>query len=152
MRKSCLSLAVLLLTVVPLSALADEASHRQAAEELLKAADGQKIMQTAIDQMLEAQIKAQPRMAKYRGVMRKFLNKYLGYESLKDDMIKLYTEEFTEKELQEITAFYRTPTGKKAIAKMPSLMSKGAQLGLKKVMDHQDELRKLIAEEDKKPN
>jgi len=152
MRTSCVCLAALLLAVVPVSARADEASHRRAAEELLKAADGQKAMQAAIDQMLDLQIKAQPQMAKYRGAMRKFFDKYLSFESLKDDMIKLYMEEFTEKELREIAAFYRTPTGKKAIAKLPALMAKGGQIGLKKVMAHQDELRKLIEEEAKKPN
>ena len=131
-------------------AWSDEKSHRAAAEELLEAANAEKTMEAAIGQMLSIQLKANPQLEPVKDVMKKFFAKYLSYSSLKDEMIKLYTAEFTETELKEIAAFYRTPTGKKAIAKLPVLLQKGAELGLKRVQEHSAELRQMIEEELKK--
>lgn len=52
--------------------------------------------------------------------------------------------------MNEIAAFYRTPTGKKAIEKMPSLMQKSAELSMKRVHENSDELKQMIAEAMKK--
>ena len=43
-------------------------------------------------------------------------------ERLKPIYIKLYTEYFTEEEVEALTAFYRTPAGQSLITKMPQLM------------------------------
>ncbi|THD63814.1 DUF2059 domain-containing protein [Phenylobacterium sp.] len=41
-----------------------------------------------------------------------------------DRAIPLYAETFTEKELQDLTDFYNTPSGQAMLAKMPLLMNK----------------------------
>jgi uncharacterized protein len=92
-------------------------------------------------------VKANPQLAKTKDVMRGFISKYMNYASLKDDLIKIYTDEFTEAELKTITEFYSTPLGKKMITKMPALLQKGSELGVKRLQEHGDELRKLIEEE-----
>jgi hypothetical protein len=126
---------------------ADEASHRAAAEDLLKVTNAEKMMQVTIDQMMSLQLKANPQLEPLKDTMKKFLNKHLSYAALKDDLIKLYMAEFTEAELKEITAFYRTPTGKKALEKMPILMQKGGELGAKRVQENSAELKQMIEEE-----
>ena len=87
-------------------------------------------MQAAMDQMMAVQLKANPQLAPFKDVMKKFLDKHLSYASIKEELISLYVSEFTETELKELVAFYRTPVGKKAVDKLPVLMQKGAELGV----------------------
>ena len=82
--------------------------------------------------------------------MKQFLAKYMSWDSLKADMIKIYMDEFTESELGELNKFYQTPVGKKTVEKMPTLMSKGAQLGGQRVQEHMPELQAAIAAEAQK--
>ena len=44
-------------------------------------------------------------------------------------MAKIYTEEFTESEIDEILAFYDTPVGEKMREITPELMRKGMEIG-----------------------
>lgn len=134
------------------SAGADEKSHRAAAEEFLKASGVDKSFEPLIDQSIEMQMKANPMLVQIKPVLKKFMSKHLSYESLKDDMIKMYMEEFTEEELKAITAFYRTPAGKKTVERMPALALKGAELGMRKVQQNAGELQSMILDElNKKP-
>ena len=139
-------LLALLVVGVP-AARADEKSHRAAAEELLRALGMERTLQASVDQMLDVQLKAQPKLAPLRPVMRRFFAKHLSWAGSKDDLITIYAEEFTESELAEITAFYRTPVGKKTVEKLPVLMGKGAQLGISRVQANQLELQQMIEAE-----
>ena len=76
--------------------------------------------------------------------MLKFFQKYMSYESVKPDMIELYAELFTSSELNDISTFYKTPVGKKALSLMPTIMSKGAQIGMTKVQGNLGELQQMI--------
>ena len=129
---------------------ADEKSHRQAAEELLRTMDIEKQMDSAINQTLALQIKQQPALTPYKEVMRKFLGKHISYKALKDDLIQIYVDEFTEPELRQISAFYKTPAGKKMVEKGPALIGKSMKLGMERVAKNQDELKQMIQEESKK--
>ncbi len=129
-------------------AVADEASHRKATEEMFKVMRMEEQLSSAIDQMLDLQTKANPALAKKKGVMRRFLAKHMSYNSLKDDLIKAYTESFTESEIKEITAFHRTPTVQKMLKQVPNLMRKGGEMGMKRVQENIGELKKTLAEED----
>jgi hypothetical protein len=128
-------------------AQADDKSHKAAAEQLLKVTDAEKLMERSIDVVLDQQLKANPQLAPAKEAMRKFFKKHLSYASIKDDMIKIYTEEFTEDELKKAVEFYSTPVGKKLAAKMPVLLQKGGELGMKRVQENAEELRQMIEEE-----
>ncbi|MFO0954828.1 MAG: DUF2059 domain-containing protein [Isosphaeraceae bacterium] len=132
------------------AARGDEKSHRKAAEELLLTMNVDRQLQSSIEQTIEIQAKANPQLAQLKDVMKKFFEKHMSWEGLKEDMISIYAGAFSEDELKEITAFYKTPTGKKMVAKMPELMSKGMQLGAQRVANSQSELLQMIQEEIKK--
>lgn len=149
MRTPFLAATIVCLTAAVPNVRADAASHRQAAEELLKAMDIEKQMEASIDQALALQIRAQPVLQPYKDVMRKFFTKHISYAALKDDLIQIYVEEFSEAELQQIAAFYKTAAGKKMVAKGPALIAKSMKLGMERVAKNQEELRKMIEEEKK---
>jgi hypothetical protein len=144
--KSFLALGLgLAFVFLPNLARADEASHRAAAEALLNLMDMDKLMAQSVDQMLGMQVKQNPSIAPYQQQMKDFLNKYMSWASMKDDMVKIYVSEFTEPELKELTAFYKTPLGKKTVEKMPQLLVKGAELSQKRMQEHLPELQAAIA-------
>jgi hypothetical protein len=126
--------------------LADVASEKEA-EKLLDMVGTQAVMEQSMSQMLDIQLQQNPALAPYKGVMMEFLNKNMSYESLKPDLVKMYSEEFTSSELREINAFYLTDVGKKSIEKMPKLMMQGGQLGATRVQENIGDLQAMIQAE-----
>lgn len=63
--------------------------------------------------------------------------------------VPLYSESFGEDELREMLAFYRSPTGQKAIAVTPALMQQGLENTVSLVQDEIIDLVDAIFEEEK---
>ena len=122
---------------------ADDASKKEA-EILLTTLELDKAFEQTTVKMLDVQLKQNPKLAPFKQVMLRFFNKYMSYDSLKPEMVEIYSEAFTASELKEIVAFYKTPTGKKSIKKMPELMAKGGQIGAQRVQDNIQELQEMI--------
>ena len=135
----------------PAPAHADEASHRKAVDSLFALMGMENVLAQSIDQMLAMQVEQNPAIAQFQPQMKAFLNKYMSWASLKDDMAKIYMAEFSESELNELSKFYQTPLGKKTIQKMPGLMAKGAEIGQKRVQEHMPELQAALSGEKKTP-
>ncbi len=76
-------------------------------------------------------------------IMEMFRRQF-AWENLKNDYIKIYAEIFTEQELKELVAFYKTPTGRKFAEKQPELISKSMELGREKGMALVPEIEKTI--------
>ena len=143
-----LSKVFVLITALGVSSmsLADAASEKEA-EKLLNMVGTQEVMEQSMSQMLDIQLQQNPALAPYKGVMMEFLNENMSYESLKPELIKMYSEEFTSSELREINAFYSTDVGKKSIEKMPTLMMQGGQLGATRVQENIGDLQAMIQTE-----
>lgn len=127
-------------------ASADDAARVEAGK-LLDSMNMQATLDQAISTTLDAQLAQKPELAPYKHVMLAFFAKYMSYAALKQDMVTIYASEFSASELREIRDFYSTPTGKKAVQKIPSLISKGAEMGAKSVQDHIPELLQVIQQE-----
>jgi hypothetical protein len=121
----------------PFVALGDAQSHRKAAENLLIVMEVDKSLPQIANQVVENQLQQNPQLAPQRDILQRFLTKYVNWESVKEDTITAYTQEFTEPELKKLTEFYKTPVGKKANEKMPQLAFIAGQLGLKKAQANQ---------------
>ena len=135
----------------PFIALGDAQSHRKAAENLLLVMEVDKSLPKIADQVVENQMQQNPQLAAQREVLQRFLTKYVHWESVKEDTITAYTQEFTEPELKKLTEFYKSPVGKKASEKMPQLAFIAGQIGLKKAQAHQAELRQMLEDQQSKP-
>jgi uncharacterized protein len=138
---------LILLVIAPSLTSADSASHEKVAEELLMTVDADNLMKQSMAQMIQLQIQQNPQLGLYEQVLQRFVEKYMSWESLRPDLIALYTQAFTEDELREIVAFYQSPVGQKAIKAIPTLMAQGGQIGVKRIQEHLPELQAMIAEE-----
>jgi hypothetical protein len=137
------SACMLLFVLLPASSSGisqNNSAHYRAALELLEIVNTEKTLERSIDIALSAQLNSNPNLGPYEDVMRNFLTKYMSWSSLKEKFVELYMNEFTEEELREMISFYRTDTGRKAVEKLPILLSKGAELGRLAVEGHEDEL------------
>jgi hypothetical protein len=135
----------------PYVALGDAQSHRRAAENLLIVMEVDKSLPKVVEQVVETQMQQNPQLAPQREVLQRFLTKYVNWESVKEETITAYTQEFTEPELKKLTEFYKTPVGKKASEKMPQLAFIAGQLGLRQAQAHQTELRQMLDDQKNKP-
>lgn len=133
-----------------LNGVAASESHRNAAGQLLETMDLNTLLAGTIESMLQLQLTQNPALQPYEDTMRQFFNKYMSGESLKEDFIDIYVEAFTEKELNELNAFYSTPTGQKALKKSPAMMAQGGKIGQQRVQENISELKMMVQEEAKR--
>jgi hypothetical protein len=108
-------------------------------------------MQRSTDLALAAQIRANPQLKQFEPKLRQFFAKYMSWQALQGDFAAIYMNAFTEDEFKQMLAFYKTPAGRKALQKMPTLMEEGAAIGVKRVQEHMPELQKVLAEGSSKP-
>jgi len=131
--------------------LADNASHRQAAETFLTVIKIEQDIQESANRLVESLLRQNPQLAPHNAVVKTFITKHMNWPILKEDMINLYVQAFTEDELKQLTKFYRSPIGQKAADKLPQLADAGTQLGITRLRANREELDRMIGAEQKKP-
>lgn len=136
--------AALAQTTPTSSAAPVSAAQRQAAGELLIAMQMEQTATNALDQMMTAQLIQRPELKAVETEMRGFLNKYMSWAALKDDMTDLYAREFSEKELKDLRKFYASPTGQKFTGRQGQLLVAGMELGQRRMQEHLPELQRSI--------
>jgi hypothetical protein len=122
------------------------ASQLKAAEQLLIATGINNQFGGIVDNMISASSAQIPeaQRGEFINVMKRFMVKYYSWDALKVEFAKMYASEYTEDELNQLTAFYNSPLGKKVGAKTPVLMQKGMALGQKTIADHRPELEQMM--------
>lgn len=93
--------------------------------------------------------RARRRFERYQAKANAELDRAIGWDKIKPELIKLYTTNFTESELKDLNAFYQSPLGKKVLEKMPRLTAESAQLTQAKLQGAVEPVNKLMADMDK---
>lgn len=146
---------ILLISTIGI-AHADEASHRAAAEELLKLLKTDQMMKPLFEQlklMMDQQLNQmgvpedrKPLMKKYSDKWLNAMEEQLGWERLKNDFIHDYVETFMEDEIKAISAFYKTPAGQTFMGKMPLLIKKSMETAQKKMPEMMKKMEQITRE------
>ena len=131
-------LAALLLTLLRTHAFADAASHTAAAKQLLKLVNADQIAGPwygQVNQMFAQRFAETQSPANKKAVLESYqakadatLNKVVGWDKLEPEMVKLYTKGFSEAELNELIAFYKSALGKKVLKEMPALFAESMKM------------------------
>jgi len=138
-------LAMLLASMLPGLVCADAQSHRQEVETLFKLTHMEAKINEGVDNVLAMQLQQSPQLAQHQAVLRAFLEKYVGWDSMKEPLIEMYVKTFTEQELKEMNAFYITPTGQKVILQLPELVQERNRLAMQRIQANIGELQQAIA-------
>jgi hypothetical protein len=70
--------------------------------------------------------------------------KALNWSDLEPEYTKIYAEQFTEQQIDDLLAFYRSPTGLAIVDKMPVLLQESSALVQKRVASVNPELQSLL--------
>ena len=143
MKTKIILIAIILFAIVG-QLYSQTDAHKKAAEELLIASGAEQNYKLSMEKMMEIQLKSNPSIAQYSDIIKQWAEKYISWSSLKADMVKLYTDEFSEKELKELSKFYKSPIGIKFASKHTEINIKMAEIGQKKALEHTPELQKMI--------
>ena len=129
---------------------ADEASKRLKAEELLQLAQGDQMMKTMEPMMKGMMAQADKDMpAEQRAKVGEMQEKIMALvaaslNKAKPALAKVYTDTYTEEELDGILAFYKSPAGKAFLQKMPEVMQRSMPVMMKMMGDLQPEIKTMM--------
>jgi hypothetical protein len=143
-RWQAIGLAGILFAVLQTSVPADEASHRKAVERLFELTEMQEKIDESVDNVLALQLAQNPLLQEHEMVVREFLERHIGWQSLQDALTDMYMQEFTEPELNEMNAFYSSATGQKVIERLPVLVQMRNQLASQRLQENIGELEYQI--------
>jgi hypothetical protein len=123
--------------------------REQAARDLFRLTFTPKQTEAGAEVMV-AMVRQQPGMAPYEDVIRTWYKRVVTPENLEGAVTKLYANSFTDDELRQLGAFYRSPLGQKALVKMPEIMRQAAEIGARLAQEHQAELQSMLQEAKRK--
>ncbi|MDF3196190.1 MULTISPECIES: DUF2059 domain-containing protein [unclassified Pseudomonas] len=148
--------AALILTCGSAQVLADAKSHAADAERFLLLARADKLavpVYAQVQQMFAQRFAESNAPQSEKAVLETYqaqanaaLEQAVGWDKLKPDMVKLYTSNFNEQEMQDLIRFYESPLGKKVLEKMPTLTAQSAQLTQGKLEAAVPKVNQLLAE------
>lgn len=130
-----LLLAIALMAVTPAFA-ADKPASEATIRELLEVSDAKNLVESSyqqMDAMLEQSLEQtlggkamNPEQQKLAREMREkvvgLLREQLSWEKLEPTYVKLYSETFSESDIDGMLEFYKTPAGQSLLKKLPQLM------------------------------
>ncbi|HUD22867.1 MAG TPA: DUF2059 domain-containing protein [Acidobacteriaceae bacterium] len=157
LRLQRLSLLLLLVLCLPLTAHADEASHHAKAAQMVELLHTERMVQqntaTILKQISDAaeqEIGANPtpqnkmHLAEFEKKASQLIDAQVGWKALQPALIDLYAQTFTEQELDAIIAFYKTPAGIALLDKMPAINDQIEQLAKSKLTILQPQIRQAL--------
>jgi hypothetical protein len=118
-------------------------SHESAARELVRLSGGAGLAEAGAEAMMGT-IRQNPELAPYEDVFRAWYRKVFAAGDLESELAGLYVGVFSEGELRELIAFYKTPVGAKTLTVLPALMQQGAEIGLRRAQAHAPELAEML--------
>ena len=135
---------------------ADAASHAASAETFLKLAHADKLgtpVYMQVQQMFAqrfaeagAPAEQQALLERYQAQANAELDRVIGWEQLKGDLIAVYTDTFSEEELRQLLAFYQSPVGQKVLQNMPQLTAESARLTQQRLEAAVPKVNQLLSE------
>jgi hypothetical protein len=114
----------------------------ESVEKLLKVTDVEKLtssIQQQFDGMLKSAMtqaaQGQPATPEEQEILDNFRKKSMAifkdaisFDKIKGMYVQIYSESFTQDEINQLIAFYESPTGKMFVSKMPAVMQKSMGL------------------------
>lgn len=79
-----------------------------------------------------------------RQVLQDVLGEGVGWDKMKPDYVKMYSEAFTEEEMDAIVAFYRSPAGQQLVNKTPDIVSKTVAISQRRMAELQPTLQAAV--------
>lgn len=89
-------------------------------------------------------------MEDYEDCLRKFLTETVSLDALREPLTQVYASRFSEDEVRQLLAFYRSPLGQRMALEAPSMTAECAAIGQQAVMRRMPEMLALLEREQDK--
>ena len=123
---------------------ADEASHLQEVETLFRLTQMESKVDESVDNLLAMQMQQNPELAPREAVVRSFLERNIGWQALRPNLVTMYLASFTEEELKQMNAFYVTPVGQKVLTQVPELVEARNRLAAQRLQERIGEMQQAL--------
>lgn len=144
MNKLLTVLALTLLCAAPAAAQDEPTPGEVAAvRELLEASRTRENFIAAMEMGMEqgGMGEMTPRI---RGVLREFMDEHFRYEDLEPEFVKMYADVFTEQEIRDLAAFYRTPLGMRVVETLPEITAASQRIAMERLQSAMPQLMQAI--------
>ena len=159
MHKILVPAAALVFCATTFAATAKE----QLAERMLEASGAKKTISDTLDHMnrtISERLIQNPNATPAQKIkleqagrrIAEMLQKDMGWEATKPEMIKLYTSTYTEEEMQAAVAFFTSPAGKSFASKQLAVTLASAEIGKKRTALLPAKIQQIMTEEMAKPD
>jgi hypothetical protein len=152
-----LIVAIALMAAVPAFA-AEKPASEASIRELLELSDAKNLVDGVyrqMDSMLEDTLRQslgdkplndeqQKLSAEMRAKIVELMQTDMGWDKLEPVYVKLYTDTFSQSDIDGILKFYKTPAGSALLKKMPLLMQNVMQMVTAQMQDLAPKLRSLV--------
>jgi hypothetical protein len=156
MKRTLIAIAALSFTASPV--FADDASKAAKVEEFFKlskmddtlrqalAMSANQIKSGMLQQMTGVKLSPEQEksMGEFQDKVTTLVSGTLSWEKLKPAYVKLYAEAYTEPQIDDIVAFYKSPTGQAMVANNSVLMTKASAIVQKQLAEAMPEIQTLI--------
>ncbi len=115
---------------------ASDSARLETVEKYLAASHAEELYRKTVSMMLEA-VSSQGSVG---DIMQRFMEKYLPYETIKTDYIKVYRESISETDMQALITFFESDVGQRFVVRMPFLMAATNRLMQARMQEHMPEL------------
>lgn len=153
-----LTLFLLILLCAPLIARADDASKTAKIHEFFKVAKMDQLSsQTAqrmIDQMKSGAVQQllgvsvtpdqQQKLDQFTQRMGKIISDALNWNDLEPQYTKLYADAYTEQQIDDLLAFFKSPTGQVMVEKLPTLMQQADAITQQRMAAAMPQIQELL--------
>lgn len=146
MKKLLTTLACALLCAAPAAAQGEPTPGQMAAAmDLLEASNTRENFVRGMEIGME-----QGGMGKLSPAVRKALRDFMAahfrYEEMEPEFARAYADVFTEQELRELAAFYRTPLGRRVVETQPEIMAATQRIAMDRMQTLMPQLMQAIME------
>ena len=121
-----------------------DSARSETIERLLAVTGVERKYSEAADAALANRMTSMPSLSAYGDIIKAFSEKYGNYAAIKADLIRLYRETFSEKEVEELIRFYESDFGSRTLSKLWQLNVRQAQLASDRIQAHLPELTDAI--------
>jgi hypothetical protein len=156
----CLSLSLLFLLAVSPLAHADDATKQAKVEDLIRVTKLDQLMGQMTSQMtnrMKTMAAQQNARQHFTPAQQKAVDDYIAqvqtitqgavsWEKVKPLIVKVYSDTYTDQELDGILTFYHSPAGQALVAKSPQLMTRTMELVQSQVGTVQPQLQQANEE------
>lgn len=152
-----LAFAALAFFLLPLSAHADDASRRAKVEELFTIMHMDRTLQTTMKAMENSVIPMTEQMfgtkvpdslksevADMQKQLFDLIEDQMSWKSLEPTYVDIYVRNFSENQIDDLIAFYKSPTGQAMLEKTPELVQESMQASMTRMTTLQPQIKQLL--------